>query len=109
MVAEGNTMAQDITAIRQPLKPVSVRTVIILTVLSLILWDRPEFQWLLFPVKTFVIALHEFSHAITCMATGGSVTGMTMQVMAAELAVWAAIHSSISRPATSEQPSGAAC
>jgi hypothetical protein len=71
-------MTQDIAAIRQPLKPASLRTVIILTVLSLILWDSPYFQWLLFPIKTFVTALHEFSHAITCIATGGSVSGMTI-------------------------------
>jgi hypothetical protein len=78
VTAEGNIMTQDIAVIRQPLKPASIRTVIILTVLSLILWDSPYFQWLLFPVKTFVIALHEFSHAITCMATGGTVSGMTI-------------------------------
>src|SRR5438874_2686578 len=63
---------------KQPPKPASLTALIILTGLTLLLWDSPYVSWLLFPVKTFVTALHEFSHAIICLGTGGSVEGMTI-------------------------------
>src|SRR5438067_2233826 len=70
-------MSQD-PAVKQPLKAASLRTLIILTVLTLLLWDSPYVSWLLFPIKIFVTALHEFSHALVCLATGGHVNGMTI-------------------------------
>ncbi len=56
----------------------SLALLIILSALSLSLWDVPWAQAILSPVRTSVTAVHELGHAIACLATGGSVTGMTI-------------------------------
>lgn len=62
----------------QPPKSAPLRTLIILILLSLFFADAPGIRTLLQPITTFVTALHELSHAIACLATGGSVHGMTI-------------------------------
>jgi len=59
-------------------KPASPKLFILFTVLTLILWTLPGVNILLAPVSTFVTTLHEMGHAIACLATGGSVVGMTV-------------------------------
>lgn len=52
--------------------------IIALTLLSLFLADQPGIYQLLTPVRYFTTNVHELGHAITCVATGGHVSGMTI-------------------------------
>lgn len=56
----------------------SIWLLVLATALSLILWNVPFFNWLLGPISVFVTTLHELGHAIACLATGGSVNGLTI-------------------------------
>lgn len=49
-----------------------------LVLLSLFLKDLPVFSLLLAPFHQFEVMLHEMSHAIACVLTGGSVSGLTI-------------------------------
>jgi hypothetical protein len=51
---------------------------LVLTALSILFWDNPTAYFFLAPIRIFVTAVHELSHAIVCIATGGSVSGMTI-------------------------------
>ncbi len=51
----------------------TLRTVITLAVLTLFLKELPWFGWLFKPFRTFDFFLHELGHALTCLATGGTV------------------------------------
>jgi hypothetical protein len=51
---------------------------LVLSALSIALWDVPWAKGILFPVRTFVTAVHEIGHAVACLATGGAVHGMTI-------------------------------
>ena len=46
--------------------------------LSLLLRDLPFFNFLLAPFSQFEILLHEMSHALACVFTGGWVSGLTI-------------------------------
>lgn len=50
----------------------------LITVASLFLYNVPVIGWLLSPINTFATMVHELSHALVCLATGGYVTGMTI-------------------------------
>jgi len=50
----------------------------LITILSLFLYNAPIVGLLLSPISTFATMVHEMSHAIVCLATGGYVTGMTI-------------------------------
>lgn len=56
----------------------SLWLLMVLTILSLLFWKAPVVGWLIAPVNTFVTTLHELGHAIFCLATGGSVVGLTI-------------------------------
>lgn len=56
----------------------SIWLLVLATGLSLVLWNVPVFNWLLGPISVFVTTLHELSHAIACLSTGGHVTGLTI-------------------------------
>lgn len=56
----------------------SLAVLVFLCVLSLMVWDEPWAHVVLSPVRTFVTAVHEMGHAIACLATGGTVSGMTI-------------------------------
>lgn len=49
-----------------------------ISLLCLLLWNTPGVSLLLKPIGIFVTALHELSHAIATVATGGQVTGLTI-------------------------------
>jgi len=49
-------------------------TILIIFIASLILWDTP----VIYPIKLFVVILHELSHAIMGLATGGKITAMSV-------------------------------
>jgi hypothetical protein len=44
----------------------------LISIIALLLWDTS----IVYPIKLFVVALHEISHAIVTIFTGGSVIGM---------------------------------
>ncbi|MDR3615641.1 MAG: M50 family metallopeptidase [Candidatus Obscuribacterales bacterium] len=50
----------------------------ILTVLSLFLAQTPIISLLFAPVTQFTTMVHELSHALVCIATGGYITGLTI-------------------------------
>lgn len=56
----------------------SLAVLILLTIVSLVLWNNPTADWILSPVKTFVTTLHELGHALVCVLTGGHVNGLTI-------------------------------
>lgn len=49
----------------------------LLTVVSLVALNTPAFAFLLTPVNQFVVMVHELSHAIAILLTGGHVSWMT--------------------------------
>jgi hypothetical protein len=51
---------------------------LVLSAASIFLWDVPWARTVLFPVRTFVTTVHEMGHALACLATGGTVSGMTI-------------------------------
>src|SRR5271155_703782 len=71
-------MRQPVTLVKQAPKPASLSGLITLTVLSILLWHAPFVDTLLGPVRIFITTLHELSHALVCVATGGSVSGLTI-------------------------------
>ncbi len=50
----------------------------LITVLSLFLYNAPIVGLVLSPINTFATMVHEMSHALVCLATGGYVSGMTI-------------------------------
>ncbi|HEY9677153.1 MAG TPA: M50 family metallopeptidase [Drouetiella sp.] len=50
----------------------------LITILSLFFYNAPIVGLILSPINTFVTMVHELSHALVCLATGGFVTGMTI-------------------------------
>ncbi len=49
-----------------------------LVILSIGLSLIPQISWLFGPITQFATLVHEMSHAIMCIITGGTVTGMTI-------------------------------
>ncbi len=49
-----------------------------LVIVSLVLSLIPQISWLFGPITQFTTLVHEMSHAIMCIITGGTVTGMTI-------------------------------
>lgn len=63
------------------------RNYIILSgILSVILWKVPYAQIILFPLNMFSTYLHEASHGLTAILTGGSLLSFTMQLDTSGLA-----------------------
>lgn len=50
----------------------------LITLVSLILSQTPGISWLFTPINQFTTMVHELSHAIVCILTGGHVTGLTI-------------------------------
>lgn len=67
---------QDLKGTREARTPLAA--IIALTLLSLYLADQPLVYLLLTPVRFFTTNLHELGHAVSCVATGGHVAGMTI-------------------------------
>jgi Peptidase M50B-like len=49
-------------------------TILIIFIASLMLWNTP----VIYPIKLFVVILHELSHAIMGLVTGGKITAMSI-------------------------------
>jgi hypothetical protein len=62
----------------KPANPSTLWTLVGLTVFSLICWDMPYVSWILSPIKILVTCVHELGHALVCLATGGTVSGLTI-------------------------------
>jgi len=71
-------MTTELKALPKPVKRNSLVLLVVLTILSLYFWDDPTFSWLMAPVKILVTTLHELGHALICLITGGSVSGLTI-------------------------------
>lgn len=60
---------------------VQARSLLLICAISavlLVVYWTPEWSGVLRPVEIFTTALHEIGHAGACIATGGSVTGLTI-------------------------------
>lgn len=51
----------------------TLRTVVVLAIVSVFLKELPWLSWLFRPFRTFDFFLHELGHALTCLATAGTV------------------------------------
>lgn len=56
----------------------SIGIVLVMALASIWLAGEPLFQLVLVPIDFLDTALHEMGHAIFCLATGGTVTGLTI-------------------------------
>lgn len=45
---------------------------------TILLGQYPQFQPFLLPLRIFSVAVHELCHALTCLLTGGTVSGLTI-------------------------------
>lgn len=61
-----------------PSKRASLWLMLGLNVLFFFITQYPGVNLVLMPLQTFTTALHEFGHALMTLATGGTVTGLTM-------------------------------
>src|SRR5687768_4339692 len=48
------------------------------TILTIVLWFIPFADYLVYPIRLFVTFIHESSHALVAMLTGGSVQSLTI-------------------------------
>src|SRR5215204_307030 len=51
---------------------------IVATVLTIVLWFIPYADYLVYPIRLFVTFIHESSHALVAVLTGGSVKSLTI-------------------------------
>jgi len=61
-----------------PVNPTSALTFWGVTLGSVLLSHFSGITWLFAPVNLFTTAVHEMGHALVCVATGGSVSGLTI-------------------------------
>jgi hypothetical protein len=66
-----------------------LKLLLIATVVTIALWFVPYAEWLVYPVRLFVTFIHETSHALVAILTGGSVHSLTVSANG-EGAVWSA-------------------
>src|SRR5271170_495087 len=71
-------MSEQVAAAKRAGKPNTLLILVSLTLASMVLWQAPIASWILGPVGIFVTTLHEMSHALVCIATGGTVSGLTI-------------------------------
>jgi hypothetical protein len=55
-----------------------VLLLLIATALTIALWFVPYAEYLVYPVRLFVTFVHESSHALVAVLTGGSVQSLTI-------------------------------
>ena len=48
------------------------------TAITLVLWFLPYGNWIVYPIRLFVTFIHESSHALMAILTGGSVQSLTI-------------------------------
>src|SRR6187549_1760869 len=51
---------------------------LIATVVTIVLWFIPFADYLVYPIRLFVTFIHESSHALIAVLTGGSVSSLTI-------------------------------
>lgn len=66
-----------------------LKLLLIATVITIALWFIPYADWLVYPIRLFVTFIHEASHALVALLTGGSVQSLTVSANG-EGAVWSA-------------------
>jgi hypothetical protein len=49
-----------------------------ITILSLVASHMPGLAWVFAPINIFTTTVHEMGHALVCLATGGTVSGLTI-------------------------------
>lgn len=69
------------------------RQTLIITILALVavtvLWNIRELEFLVYPLRLFVTYVHEASHSLAALITGGSVSGFTVSANGSGLAITA--------------------
>lgn len=66
-----------------------LKLLLIATVITIALWFIPYADYLVYPIRLFVTFIHESSHALVALITGGSVQSLTVSANG-EGAVWSA-------------------
>lgn len=51
---------------------------LVATLVTVALWFIPYAEWLVYPIRLFVTFIHESSHALVALITGGSVQSLTI-------------------------------
>jgi hypothetical protein len=77
-----------------------LKLLLLATAITIALWFIPYAEWLVYPVRLFVTFIHEASHALVALLTGGSVHSLTVSANG-EGVVWSASSSWISALLTS--------
>src|SRR5215210_6551336 len=77
-----------------------LKLLLIATAITIALWFIPYTEWLVYPVRLFVTFIHEGSHALVALLTGGSVHSLTVAANG-EGVVWSASSNWISALLTS--------
>jgi hypothetical protein len=67
-----------------------LKLLLLATAITIALWFIPYAEWLVYPVRLFVTFIHESSHALVTLLTGGSVQSLTV-FSNGEGVVWSAI------------------
>jgi len=69
------------------------RQTLVITILALVavtvLWNIRELEFLVYPLRLFVTYVHEASHSLAALITGGSVSGVTVSANGSGLAITA--------------------
>ncbi|HEX8368292.1 MAG TPA: M50 family metallopeptidase [Pyrinomonadaceae bacterium] len=55
-----------------------LKLLLLATVITIALWFIPYAEWLVYPIRLFVTFIHESSHALVALLTGGSVQSLTV-------------------------------
>src|SRR5205809_8064410 len=55
-----------------------VKLLLAATVATIVLWFIPYAEYLVYPIRLFVTFIHESSHALVALVTGGSVQSLTI-------------------------------
>lgn len=66
-----------------------LKLLLVATVITIALWFIPYAEYLVYPIRLFVTFIHEGSHALVSLLTGGSVQSLTVSANG-EGAVWSA-------------------
>lgn len=77
-----------------------LKLLLLATVITIVLWFIPYAEWLVYPIRLFVTFIHEASHALVALLTGGSVHSLTVSANG-EGVVWSASSNWISALLTS--------
>src|SRR5262245_39011754 len=60
-----------------PYRQRALTTALLAFVIVFILWNVPQLDFILYPVRLFVTFIHESGHALAALLSGGRVAGLT--------------------------------